>query len=309
MRIVKLYNPTINSTSVAGSSYAAYNSATPYVVGSLVSGPGLTDSLTHEYESVYGTVDEPNTGNPLSDPTRWLDLGATNNQRMFDFGSNSKTISSSTITCTISPGVRFDSISLSGVYGAESVRVVVTANGETLYDITENMKDRGLGAASASFSEYFFGDRSRYKSNINFDVNTLYTSASVAVTITKNTLVSEVSCASLVVGRARSFGFTLDGVTIDRESYSSIETDLYGTTRFVKRPTAKRATAKIIIDSAYVDALNTALADIGGEPAFIDLNNEGTSYAALALLGFYEDFSIDLTFNKSHCSLSVIEVL
>jgi len=158
MRLLPLITPTVNSTTVSGSSYSAYNAGTTYADGDNVKDDGTVndDGLVHEYESLQNS----NTGNALTDATYWLDLGPQNADRMFDTGANTATSDTSSITVEIAPGARFDRVALLGLVGATSVSIEVVNSGTTLYDETYSLKDTSLGAESASWYEYFFGDKS-----------------------------------------------------------------------------------------------------------------------------------------------------
>jgi hypothetical protein len=303
MRITKLIKPTILSTNVPASPNPAYDSGTTYAIGAVVWYE--TNGLIHEYESVSAD----NLGNEPTDTTHWLDLGVVNQHRMFDYGASTVTEHSSNIVVEMTPQARFDRVAVAGISGVSNVSVKYELGDTVLVSHSSSTKDTGLGTVSASFYEWFFGDKDRYVSKAGFDMNTVNTTGKITVTLTKNPTADVASCASVVVGRSRIIGATLDGVSVSREDYSTVETDVFGKTRFVKRQSAKRVSCNIILDSANVDSVNNALADIGGEPALFDMNEPDTDYSSLLLLGFYEDFSINLTFNKSHCTLSVLEVL
>jgi hypothetical protein len=229
---------------------------------------------------------------------------------MFDIGTSTETTDTSTIVVELLPGERFDRVAVLGVYGCESVTCeVVSGVSGTLYDLTYSLRDIDRSSEPGTWYEYFFGTPYIFLDSVTFPVNTLETSVTVTVTLTKATGVTEVRCATVAVGRSSFLGETLDSVTISREDYSTIETNTFGDTSFVKRQSAKRVEAQLIMSSVVADATAKALADVGGEPAIFDLNNEDTIYDSLLVLGFHENFSINLKTDKSYCSLSVLELL
>lgn len=107
---------------VVGDVYAPYSSGATYALGDKA-----TDTTTHR---LYESLTASNTGNPLSDATKWLDLGPTTRWAMFDQSNGTATTSGYGIDVTVQTSSRCDGLALLNV-DAETVRVTCTVAGTT----------------------------------------------------------------------------------------------------------------------------------------------------------------------------------
>lgn len=137
-----------SNVAITGTEYAVSGT---YALGATVINTTGTSPTYHEYESLIAD----NTGNALTDATKWLDLGAINRFRMFDTVNGTTTTNATSINVTVAVTGRADSIGLLGL-DAETVQVIMTAGVYgTVYDQTYSLlSDSGI----TSWYEYFSED-------------------------------------------------------------------------------------------------------------------------------------------------------
>lgn len=292
---------TLNSTTVADTTYSAYNAGTTYALGDKVS--ATVDSeygtdWTHEYESLAAD----NTGNPVTDTDWWLDLGPTNRHKMFDAKTGTRTTATNTMTVSVSPGQYFDLIALVRIEEVQQVEITVTRGVETLYDITVDTTQQ-----SANWWEYYFGPIGAIRSSVIVRPEVFYSDATVTVTMTGS---GTIGCGLLMVARASELGETLQGTSVSIEDYSTKETDQFGDTYLLERDYADRASAQVVLNSQQVDYVKRTLAEYRATPALYNLNNTDTDYESLIVFGKYDSFSVDMQYyNQAYCSLEVVSIL
>lgn len=294
---------TLNSSTVADTSAAAYNAATTYALDATVSATDASgnSTLKHEYKSLQAG----NTGNALIDPAWWHDMGPTNQLAMFDDRATTITTATTTLTVNVAPGDYFDTISLQRLKNVSSVQIKITRAAETLYNETITLE-----APVYDWAEYFFGPLYDYRDSYTWTEEVWYSDCVAQITLT-GPPGETIECGLLLIGRADDFGLTLYGVEVSIEDYSTKETDeTFGTTYLLEREYASRASCQIILDRAQTAYVKRKLAAVRATPALYDLNNEGESDPALILFGKYDDFSINYTDHaKSYCALTLLELI
>ena len=307
MRVTKPYGLEITATNIAASSYTAWSSATTYAVGDKVkypatvtpAGPYLPTPMIREYEALTISTNKTPAVGGTDD---WLDLGPSNQYRMFDDRTGTSSVRATSIDVTVEPGAFFDHIALLRLDGALSVRIKVGRGATILYDETIDVSED-----ATDWSDYFFGDRDGVRTAVSVTPQVFYSDAWVQTIITGTTGVN-VGLGLLLVGRGRDLGVTIETPSIGIEDYSTKETDTFGNTYLLEREYADRASVQMILETGQVDAVRRELAKYRATPALYDLNNAESeeAYDSLLIFGFYESFDVSLGYpGKSYCSLDV----
>lgn len=307
MRVTKPYGLEITATNIAASGYTAWSSATTYAVGDKVkypatvtpAGPYLPTPLIREYEALTISTNKAPAVGGTDD---WLDLGPSNQYRMFDDRTGTSSVRATSIDVTVKPGAFFDHIALLRLDNAQSVQIIVVQGATTLYDETIDISED-----ATDWGDYFFGITDSTRSAISVTPSIFYADATVRVLITGGTGVN-VGLGLLLVGRGRDLGVTIETPSIGIEDYSTKETDTFGNTYLLEREYADRASVELILETGQVDAVRRELAKYRATPALYDLNNAESeeAYDSLLIFGFYESFDVSLGYpGKSYCSLDV----
>jgi hypothetical protein len=292
---VEIIRPfTIDDTTLTSSSltdtddYALYNGGTTYALGDTVVGVDH-----HEYESLAGS----NTGNALSDAAWWLDLGFNNKWRMFDLSNSSQSTAADEIDITVAVTGRITAVSLLNIH-ATTVQIIATTDleGEIYNETYELVSDSGIN----NWYDYFFEPIIRKGDLVITDIP-VFADPDVQVIITAPS--STVRVGTLVIGQSLTLGATVYGARIGIQDYSRKVSDDFGNWTIVERAFAKRATFKVIMDRAKVDAAAAFLATIRAQPVVY----KGTGdYASTYIFGFFKDWSIEIsTPSHSYCNLDI----
>jgi len=294
MKLIRPFTVTAASlTSNVPETGTEYAVSGTYALGDVVINTTGASPTNHSYESLVAG----NTGNALTDASKWLDLGATNRWAMFDNVNGTTTTVASPINVTVAVTGRADGVALLGMSG-ESVQVIVRDSGSTIiYDETTSLiSDSGV----SSWYDYF-SEEIAYITDLVITDIPLYTNPTVQVIITSGS--GNVSCGTMVVGQVRELGGTIYGAKAGIQDYSRKETDDFGNYTLVERSFAKRSSSKIVCDNAQVDAIFSLLAQYRATPVVW----VGTdTYSHTWLFGWARDWAIEIVIaDKSYLSLEI----
>ncbi|SFK44739.1 hypothetical protein SAMN03159338_4281 [Sphingomonas sp. NFR04] len=285
-------NATFVSSSLAEADYPAWSSGATYAAAAKV-----ISTATHRiYESNAGA----NTNNDPTVPgsTFWTDIGPTNRWAMLDQAVGTQSIGRGSITVTLAPG-RANSLAVLDTT-ADTVRVIVTVDGTTLFDQTRSTN--ASGGVITDWYAYFTAETGRVNSLV-IDGLPSYANAQVQVILTGADSSGPVAVGTLLVGKVVELGITEAGPSVGITDFSRKETDAFGVTTVVERSWAKRMTLRSLIETRAVDGIQRTVAGLRARPA-LWIGEEG--YDSLTVYGFFKDFSVDLALEQiSYCSLSI----
>lgn len=294
MRMTRPYSVTAanltSNVAITGTEYAVSGT---YALGATVINTTGTSPTYREYESLIAD----NTGNALTDATKWLDLGAINRFRMFDTVNGTTTTNATSINVTVAVTGRADSIGLLGL-DAETVQVIMTAGVYgTVYDQTYSLlSDSGI----TSWYEYFSEDVV-YSADLVLTDLPLYTDPSIQVIISKAS--GTVTCGTMILGQSRDLGAAIYGAQGGIQDYSRKEVDDFGNYTLVERSYAKRNRFKLVSDNTQVDAIFQLLASYRATPALWIGTDD---YAMTWVFGWARDWFVEFSMmEQSHISLEI----
>lgn len=256
----------------------AYNAGTTYALGNRV-------RASHR---IYESVQNANTGNPVTDAAWWVDAGPTNRWKMFD--TSTGTVSTSTATCaapiifTLAPTQSCSALALLDL-SAETVKIVVTHDSTTIYDKTYTLLDRRF---LSGWWDYFFMPLARSTVLVVNDLPPVGT-----ITVTLNG--TGAACGTCVIGNEIDIGHTKASPSISIIDYSKKETDEFGITDVVQRGYSKRIDARFWFESPRTDLIANALAGVRNIPV-IWLADDSNTHESLIAYGFYRDWGIDIQY-------------
>ena len=292
MRIVTLAPTTLESSTVAGSTYDEYNPATTYAEGANVK---VTES--NGYENEYESLVADNEGNtPATSPSSWLHLGASNKYRMFDDYANTQTEDTVDIDVSVD-STRTDLVGLFRLVGS-SVTLQQIYDSAVVAETTIDLRELPQpGWFNWLYSEYEF------KEDIVWQYPR-YVGSTLSVEITATG--GAAACGKMSVGKIINLGATIYGVSIGIDDYSIKDTDSFGRTFLKQGNYAERANIQIILDNSQVDRVKRQLTKIRGTPCIFDCNEEGTHFESLIIYGFYRNFDVTIPGpSHSQCNIEI----
>jgi hypothetical protein len=224
---------------------------------------------------------------------RWTSLGSSNAHAFLDYEvstvltgiDNSGAPVSPTVVLNTSEEGIIDRVCFSSLSNVASVTIKTYVNNVLTHTANHSFQtSSGTYATSATVAI----TPVQSGASCNLDISTTRVDSSKIAYI-----------GAIVVGKAKFLAFTEWNVQTSIMSFSKKERDsVFGTTRFIKRGSAKTIKATCFVDPKYLtgDQLQLALAELDGMPVYWDLNNElhgeASSYDRFRILGYYSNFSI-----------------
>jgi hypothetical protein len=295
MKIVRPYtvvDSTLITCNVPETDYAAYTSGTTYALGALVI---VVATNVHK---IFESLQAANTGNdPETSPAWWLDRGATNRWKMFDATVSSQTVHDADIEFVLAITGRANSLAFLNIQ-ASSVQVVATdAVAGVIFDRIIDMRSN-MGITD--WWSYFYEEFEMGVDAIITDLPT-YTNMSISVTIRNAGGVTK--CGACVIGMSKSIGDTQYGASVGIQDYSLKTRDTWGNFTVIERAYNKNANFYINVDNMGVDRLQILLAGYRATPILYIGSDE---FYSTAVLGFYKDFSITISYlTYSVCAIEI----
>lgn len=260
-----------------------WNAATNYTLGTVV----IRTTTHRKYENTIPGVD---SGLPENSPTRWLDIGPTNKWAMFDQNRNMATTATNSMTVSIRPGKRINSLALLGVQ-ADSVTITMTVGSTVVYGpLTKNMN----GRLTTRWSEYFFGEFDYTPTLVLLD---LPPAANAIVTVQFDNPSNTVACSGIVIGARVYLGKIQYNAKSDSLNFSKIERDEFGNSLLIRRRTIPKTSQTLWVDKANVNNVRKVRENLNAVPALwsgLD-DDTGNDYSeSLLIFGIYKQFEIDI---------------
>lgn len=284
----------LTSASVAeDDTYSAWSSVTAYVVGNTIY---LASTHTIYVCLINNTNVSPETSiAPVASP-KWGVVGATNKYKAFDTKWGTRTVATSSLTMTLTPGKAINSLGLINLLG-DSVHVVCTVGATTKYDQTFNLQtDVGV----YDWSTYFMADIVIQDDLVLTDLLP-YVTQVITITVTG---VGTVGIGNIAMGAYVDLGDTEYGTSIGITDFSVKTEDDYGNIEVVERSYRKRYSCSFAVDTSFVDQLESILASVRAKS--VVWTGAGSNFSSLIVWGYFKDFEIDLAGpTLSHCTLTI----
>lgn len=298
---ITLNDDNFITSSLSENDYAQWASGTTYALGDRViiinDGASPPVGVHKIYESLAGS----NIGNnPLTDTTKWVEVGPTNRWAVFDQSGGTKSTGSSPMSWTIATG-RVDSVAVLEIEDANTVQIVGYSPSEgspgIVYDETYTLEDATI---VSNWFEYFFSPIRKQTEVLATDIP-LYQDLELTVIVNG---AGTVSAGQILFGNSSTIGLTSIGARSGIVDYSKKEVDQFGRATLVQRRFSKRMNVDILIDNNIVDSVQYLLSDLRATPVLWIAAKD--TYELLTIYGFYRDFNIDIAYpNQSLCSLEI----
>lgn len=254
----------------------------------------VRDPVTH---LTYQSLVSANTGNALTDTTKWTPRGATNQRAMVDQYNNTQTTSAGPIVMVWSP----QQIS-QGVFVGNVDADVVTI---TVQDAAEGVvytEVQQLLAADSNSSLFNWLFKRMRKSTYAVSV-LLPPYANAIVTITLSKASGNVKCGMMVVGSLVDVGLSKYGIGTEIKDYSTTLFAFDGTSSTTLRGFAKRMNVDVLLSNGVIDAVQERLASMRQKPV-VWLGD--TRYGCTCLFGTFSSFKNIIQYlNESSMSLQI----
>jgi hypothetical protein len=299
MKRVKLIDITLDSSSIAGSTYDEYVSGTTYATDDNVKVSFESDEVTAKTPvEEYVSLADANTGNyPPDEPTKWSLLGTSNKWKMFDEYINVQSEDISTITVEVDAS----KTNTVGLFNLQGTQVTFTLTDENTSTIKKTEVINLDVSPTFDYYEYYFGPF-MYRKNIRWEYPR-YANSTLKVEITIQG--GYAKCGMCVIGNFLCLGKTQWSPNISIADYSKKDTDSLGRIYLKQGNYADKLEFDAWIDTDRVDSIKRLLTEIRGTLSMMDANGDTTDFECLLICGVYQDFDIIIPGpNQSKCSMS-----
>lgn len=269
--------------------YQTYSGAATYAEADRVQ-----DNTAHlVYESLVGS----NTGNALTDATKWIKVGSTQKYAMFDDVVGSTTKAGSALTVVLSP-ISAEGLALLELSGSGVVVTVKDAPGGAVVDTRSISLD---GSIIESVYDWFFSPFEQRTDVVFTDLPGQYFGAEITIQITG----SGAGCGVCSVGKVHQLGETKTGASVGILDWSVKERDRWGRLSVIPGDFSKRASLPMLTAKADFNRIFRRLASLRATPA-VYVGTEKPGFDPLIVFGIYKDFSIVVEYHHYHlCSLEI----
>lgn len=269
-----------------GTAYALYNAGTTYALKAVV-----TDATGHR---LFESQIAGNVGQPLTDATKWLDIGPTNRFAMFDELIDTATGRPDEIRVEIPLTGRMDTLGLIGV-DATSVNVTILQGASEIYNEDFSMISY---AGINDYWQYFFSPI-RKKRVLRISDLPIAIDPTLIVTATGT---GTVSLGHMVWGLGNVIGGVQFGAQLDHNNFSRFEDDAFGRRIIVKRRRRSRGRFTVWVARDDVDFVLGLLEETSGEPMLVIASE---IYDSSVFFGLLSDGRVDI--EHAHESLLTIK--
>ena len=303
---ISITDAMLTSSNVTENDYTEYIPGTIYGVGDLVI---ITTVGIHK---VYESLRAANHNNyPPSNLTGgnpyWLEVGATNRWKMFDYLVQSQTENTSVIKVVLAPGESINSIALLHL-DASSVRITMTDPvAAVVYDktILLSASEIVLWETLTVWSAEYIWQGGVYndlveKVALKTDLPN-YPNASLTIIIASSGVTAK--CGVLVIGNYIDLGNTRYSPAAGIRDYSIKEADDYGNFTILERAYSKRVSVSFFMDTSEHSRVLRFLTHYRAT-ALVWILSE--MYNLTIAYGFYKSFSISVpNLTHSECDIEI----
>jgi hypothetical protein len=273
----------------AGAADPDYNPATSYALLARVYLPA--DGRT--YECVQApALNKP----PASSPLFWVRAEPSNRWAMWDAEISTATSVGGGITAKLVVPGRFNAASFHGLLGDS-----ITVTQRDIAGATLRTETRALKSNPGGWYSYYYEPRTQVRETVFLGL-VPSVGSSVEVSISG----SEAACAAAVVGNTLDIGEAQYGFSTTIVDYSRKDTSATGVQTLQKGRYSKRMSGQLMQSRGQYNAISAALEDVRSTPCvWVGVPGSG-DYEPMNILGFYRDFSIDVTYPNHHiCTLEI----
>lgn len=280
------------TSSTVAETVSLYNAGTTYALGVTVRQDAADGSWL--YESLVAGE----SGNALTNTSKWLAKGATNRWKVFDGSVSSQTQNANSIEYVIEATGRVDTIAILNV-DAASVQVVAedATDGEVYNETFSLVSPSGVSDIFAWLTEPI----ERLADIEISGLSVLY--AGLTYTITINAPGATAKVGAIVMGLAKDIGGTQYGAQVGIKDYSVKGADDFGNVTVIERAYSKRANFNVWVDSGLVDQVQVLLARYRATPI---VYSGSSAYGSTLIYGFFRDAAVEIA-GPNH-SLLTIEI-
>jgi hypothetical protein len=292
------------STNVAESGLDEWAADTAYTTGDEVKYIAGQPLPHREYRARIDHTSSSDAPPKEGGNAEWIDIGATNQHRMFDGLNNTPTVSDAgdgNIVVRIDISKRKQVLSLLGLRNVGEVLIEQEIDGVVEYsellDLTYHIRGPGWWTWLFGQDEKAFAKSVTYRLKGNHRAQTLI--------ITMGSATRPAECSQCMVSSEIDLGCTLEGAAPRIKKWSTFRANEFGEYTFVPRKGTRTGTYTLIMDTLYVDTVYGIMEDVEEKLVILDANNDDTSFDSIRAYGSIVDFAPSLAYSKTRADIKI----
>lgn len=244
--------------------------------------------------------------NPTTNPTEWLDIGATNRWKMFDQSVQSQTTRTQNIATNILSSGITDTVVVLNIDARYLQLEVIDNNPSGDGIIFSEFVTLNSYIGITDWYSYFFNPIDKPTEYI-WENLPKYADTTVALTVMKDAG-ETVKCGAALFGFSRDIALQTGkgvehGAKLTIDDYSVKTRDTFGNYTITERAFNRRSDWTVVIDSRKVDVIYNLLSAYRATPV---VYVGGGGYNSMLVYGFYKSFDIDVAYRDvSYCTLQL----
>lgn len=271
---------------VVGVVYPPFNIASSSALG------GIVSSISADVHLLYKSQIAANTGNDLSDSTKWLLLGSTNARAMFDETYGSQTTNADSVETTLTMGALTTAVFVGNLQGTQVTLEQSVSGWSQTKKLNSHLVD--------NWYDFFFEDIVTL-SNVVF--TGVPPRAASTLTLTIDNPGSTAACGIVLLGKPAHIGTTQWELVASWVTYSGTTVDGFGNPTFARHGVVSRLNLEVDILPNYESEAARILQEHVDVPtAFI----ASTEHALGLLYGALGPGSVPLSRSGKKASLEII---
>lgn len=277
---------------LVGTVYPAYDTGSSCGIGGIVS--DLTGHML--YESLVSA----NTGNALTDATKWLPTVPTNPWQMFDRKIGTATeLQASPITVVAKPGP-VQGFALMGLVGPSATVTMKSAtSGTVVFSATKDLD----GTPISDVYDWLFMERVQLSDWVVTGLPVHHFDPEITVSVTSTA--GAVACGVCHFGLVTDLGDAQYGAKAGILDWSKKTRDAFGNYDVTPGAYSKRCTLSLMTEKADFAKIHRFLASLSGS-LNVFIGTEADGYEPLTVYGFPKSFEIDVAYPTKHlCALEI----
>lgn len=245
------------------------------------------EALAIHDHGLFESLVADNTAEPGTDELSWFRRSSTNKFKPFDRKNSSPAQNAESITYTIKPGVRIDTLALIDTDATEAtISITVPGQGVVFTETRQAIRSENR----ATFHGWFFAERKYRRSLVFLDIPTYADVANATIDVTVSKPSGTAGLGEILMGRIWKVGITLYETAPRLVSFSVDQRDAWGNLILTKRRATRNVSYRFAIAPGEIEYLLDEFANLTATELLFMGGNDIETFGT-TLFGTFKDLT------------------
>lgn len=266
------------------------------VIREVLIGNGYMRNLPalRKFESLVAT----NTAIPGEDETKWQDIGPANTVACFDGKVSTRTSYAGTLAMEVAPASLATVVAFFNLVGQEITLIARDVDDAVVFDDTRSL----VAEEVTDWFDWFHAPFDQLDRVVFTDVP-IYTTSTIEITVTPRGGTAGIGHVCFAL--PRDIGYSpLAGASVGTDDYSVKETDEFGDTTFVERPSSDFQNIAVLTENTRLGYVKRLLTRMRATPCMLIASESAELAEVLINYGWIGTHTVAI----NHASHSLIDV-